>query len=171
MEYIIIILFIIVHISMGNELGYSSSSPIWTHITYQFQHLNWIHLSLNSFAFLSLCKVLQKALPLSLILAYAYFASIIISFLSVMDLPTVGASGMIYTMSGMFISISLIGAKLRIIDNKKFSLFLFGITIALVLSAIKPHINFSCHLLGLISGIIIGIVDNWLNHEKHSRHN
>lgn len=171
MEYTITILFIIVHICMGNELGYSSSSPIWTHATYQFQHLNWTHLLLNSFAFLSLCKVLRKALPLSLILTYAYFASVIISFFSELDLPTVGASGMIYTMSGMFIAISLIGEKLRIVDGKKFSLFLLGITIALILSAIKPHINFFCHLLGLISGIIIGIADNWLNHEKHSRNN
>ncbi|WP_099465549.1 rhomboid family intramembrane serine protease [Parabacteroides provencensis] len=171
MEYIVIILFVIVHICAGNELGYSSSSPIWTHATYQFQHLNWIHLLLNSFTFLSLCKILRKALPLSLILVYAYFTSVIISFFSELDLPTVGASGMIYAMSGMFISISLIGEKLRIVDYSKFSLFLFGITIALVLSAIKPHINFFCHLLGLCLGSSIGILDNWLNHEKHSRRN
>ena len=156
---------------MGNELGYSSSSPVWTHATYQFQHLNWIHLLLNSWAFLSLCKVLRKALPLSLILAYSYLTSVIISFFSELDRPTVGASGIVYAMSGMFITISLIGNKLKIVDYSKFLFFLFGVTIALILSAIKPHINFSCHLLGLYLGSIIGILDNWLNYEKHSRHN
>lgn len=170
MKYIVVILFIIGHIYMGNELGYSSSSPVWTHVTYQFQHTSWMHLILNSLTFLSFCNVLQKALPLHLILAYAYFASIIISFFSELDLPTVGASGMIYTMSGMFISISLIGKKLKIIDYKKFSLFLLAIAIALIISVVKPYTNSSCHFLGLFSGIIIGILDNRFN-EKYTRHN
>lgn len=170
MKYAVVILFIIVHIYMSNELGYSTSSPVWTHITYQFQHLSWVHLIFNSLTFLSFCKVLQKAIPLYLILAYAYFASIIISFFSELDLPTVGASGMIYTMSGMFISISLIGEKLKIVDYKKFSLFLLAIAIALIISVVKPYINSSCHFLGLLSGIIIGILDNRFN-EKYTRHN
>lgn len=163
MKHVLILIFICVHLFAGNELGYSIDSSLLTHFTYQFQHLNWMHLGLNSIALISFCRILQKVYFEYIVLIYAYLISIVVSFFSEYHLPTVGSSAMIYAMIGLFLSISIIGKKLHIVNQRKFTLLIIGIMISFVISYYKNSANNACHLYALLVGIITGICDYIFN--------
>lgn len=163
MRFLIIFIFIIVHLSVGNELGYSTSSSFYTHLTYQFQHLNWIHLTFNSISFVAFFKILQKVYPGYLIILYTYFISFAVSFFSEYHLPTVGSSAMIYAMIGLFLSLSIIGDKLHIVNHKKFIVLIIGILVSLIISYYKNSANNVCHILALVIGLISGVLDYKFN--------
>lgn len=160
MRYSIIILFIIVHLLWGIEVGYSSHSAIYTHFTYSFQHVSWIHLFFNSIGLISLYNVLEKVFSKFVLLAYSYSIAVLASFLSKRDLPTVGSSGVIYAMIGLFLATSLIGKKLKIVDHKKFLSYIICIGASLLLSAVKENVNNVCHISALALGSIAGMLDS-----------
>ena len=62
MKHLIILTFIIVFIFFGHNLGYDANSPWWTHITYNFQHANIMHLLLNSVSFFYIFRALEQAI-------------------------------------------------------------------------------------------------------------
>lgn len=163
MKYAIITSFFLVYCLLGTELGYSTTSPTYTIFTYQFQHASWMHLILNSIAFFSFYKALQKAIPQPIIFLAAYLLSIIAAICSCYSQPTVGASGMIYVMAGMFLSICFIGKKLHIVDKRKFVLFVSCLAISITISFFKPSVNTACHLWALALGLLAGFIDNKLN--------
>lgn len=167
MKYIVIFILIIVHIYAGVELGYGPSSPLWTHLTYQFQHTGWAHLIVNSITFVSFFDVLKKAFSEYQIILYGYIGSVLASFPIVYEVPTVGASGIVYTLAGLFISTSLIGSKLHIINTRKFTAFILCVFISFIFSWLKGGINIVCHILSLVYGIIIGLIDNELSYEGY----
>ena len=53
MKYIFVLTFFIVFFTFDKSIGYTNTSPIWTHFTYMFQHANIIHLGINSLAFIT----------------------------------------------------------------------------------------------------------------------
>lgn len=163
MKYVLIFIFVVVHLFAGNELGFSTSSHLFTHFTYQFQHLNWMHLTFNSIALFTFCKTLQKVYPEYIILLYAYTISLSVSFFSEYKLPTVGSSAMIYAIIGLFLSISIIGNKLHVINRKKFAVLIVGLLISFVISYYKSSVNHTCHILALAAGIIAGGLDYIFN--------
>lgn len=163
MKYLIIILFVSVHLFFGMELGYSTINPLYTHFTYPFQHLGWVHLAINSIAFISMYNVLSKAIHPALVLIYSYVIAVAVSFVSEEALPTVGASGMVYAMCGMFISMAGVGSKLRIKDWRKFWLFIACLAIAMLASVFKGIANNTCHVLALTVGVMVGTLDELLN--------
>lgn len=160
MIYIIPVIFALVYLVFGRELGYYTGSPLWTHFTYQFQHIGLVHIVVNSFALISFIRVLKLGLPVPLILLYAYIGSILASFPPFYNIPTVGASGAVYTLSGIFISTSLMKKRLSVKDWKKFYTFIVCLALSFVFAWIKGGINIYCHALGLIYGILIGIADS-----------
>jgi hypothetical protein len=70
------------------------------------------------------------------------------------DLPTVGVSGMVYAMIGMFFTMILCG-EIKIINRKKITLFVAGILACLAVSAMKENSNFFLHLHSLFFGMAI----------------
>lgn len=147
MQYLIVLAFIIVYLVSDLSLGYSYVSPFYTHFTYMFQHAGWMHLILNSLAFIGLYRALNKQLKhlLSRIIWIAFIAS----FISVYLVPTVGASGMIYAMLGMCLGLEFTGQwKLQ---NMK--LVLFSIGAMLLISFFKNTSNFGLHVWCLVFGI------------------
>lgn len=163
MRYVIPFIFISVHLLFDIDLGYSTSSKLYTHFTYQFQHTGWIHLLINTIAYASIYKVLVKAMPWHLLITYSYSISVVASFLSMYNTPTVGASGIIYAMIGMFLSISLIGKKLKVVNHRKFLLFILCVAISLITSEFRESVNNACHIFSIFFGLIIGIADRYVN--------
>jgi membrane associated rhomboid family serine protease len=111
MKYLYILTFIIVYVSFGLELGYTDSSLWYTHFTYMFQHAGIVHLLLNSIAFISLFTALEKQVNKWLLSACIIAISFLASFAAMHDMPTVGASGMVYAMIGMFFGMVTRGAE------------------------------------------------------------
>jgi membrane associated rhomboid family serine protease len=164
MKYIFVAVFILVYILFDERLGYTNDSPLWTHFTYQFQHSGVIHLLLNSFAFIGMFRLLEKFVSRTALSLSVIVVGFTASFLSMYDIPTLGASSMVYAMIGIFFAMANLCNDIRIIDKKKFSLFILSLIVCLTISALKSNSNFFLHvfslLLGLIAGVIISIYKN-----------
>lgn len=149
--------FLVVFLAFGNDIGYTSTFPIWKHFTYVFQHANLLHLIINSFSFYMLFGMLQRFIRPSIIVAVGYGSAVAMSFLATYTLPVVGASGMIYAMLG--IDIYLIKTK-RVVFRDKHLLYTFfgSISLFLIISLIKPDQAGMLHLLCLFCAFIVSYI-------------
>lgn len=159
MNYAIPFIFLLVYISRL-PLGYSDTSPLYTHFCYMFQHANLLHLTLNTISYLSFFTILKKIINPVLLFIYAYTAALIASFPSTHPTPTVGASGMIYTLIAIYIILTLKGKKMTITDKRKYTLWLIFLIISTAITALSPNINNLNHLSAFLTGIIIGTIEN-----------
>lgn len=159
MNYVIPLMFLLVYISKI-PLGYSDTSPLYTHFTYMLQHASLIHLTLNTISFLSFFAILKKVINPCLLTAYAYTAALIASFLSIHPKPTVGASGMIYALIAIYITLTLKGKKMALTDKRKYILWLIFLILSTAITALSPNINNLNHLSAFLIGIIFGIIEN-----------
>ena len=157
MKYIYVLIFSIVFILFGVEIGYTNQSPLYTHFTYMFQHSGVVHFLINSFAFIGMFRTMEKFVNKWVLSASIITVSFASSFMSMYNIPTVGASAMIYAMIGMFIGITIFRKNIRIADTKKYLLFLFVVLLSLTASFFKHNSNFYLHLASLISGFITSI--------------
>lgn len=154
MKYAVVLIFIIVF--SGFNQGYTEHTNWITHITFNFSHANWVHLLLNSIAYIGVFRTLQKTKSVWNIFLNSLLISILCSFFVYYDTPVMGASGMIYAMIGMFFS-EIFTGKLVIVNRNLFGTYIVSVIIAICISAINPHSAFMLHLLCLIFGFGINI--------------
>lgn len=153
MEYVVTI-FILVTFAFGDFSGYSSSSAFSTHFVYQLAHASLLHLAINAYAVFSLIRILKQIINPYRLVITAYLISVVASFVSVYDLPTVGASGFAY---------ALIGAFARALYDKKISfqkqpyllIFHSGVALGILITLIHPGSNGLLHLLSYIFGFFL----------------
>lgn len=157
-KYIFVLLFIVVYCVFGLELGYTTSSPFYTHITYMFQHSGIIHLAFNSIAFIAIFYNLQKVVNTWIIIASILICGFGASFMSMYDIPTVGASSMVYAMVGIDIGMTLFCKQIKIANTRRYLLFICTFLFCLSLSAVLHNSNFLVHIYSFIFGFIIGII-------------
>ena len=151
MSYLFIAMLIAVYFIFDTSLGYSLTSPIYTHFTYVFQHAGLLHLVANSISFLSFYNLLHRVCNA---FYYPYLIAVLASFFSEYDKVTIGASGMIYAMIGMTIGYAFKGEKLKITSKKKFALMILLILVSLLMGFFNGSNNV-VHIISLILGIIV----------------
>ena len=149
MKYIFVILFIIIFIIFDNSIGYTNISPAWTHFTYMFQHANLVHLIINSLAFIGMFRILEKVINKYILVASILSISFTASFLSVYEIPTVGISGAIYAMVGIYLAF-ILTKKLTVKDRKKLYIFIASIILCLTVSFFNTNSNYGLHFLCLV---------------------
>lgn len=153
MEYVVII-FIIVAFAFGNFSGYSSASSYLTHFTYQLAHASLLHLIINVYAIFSLIRILKQIInPFRLVIT-AYLISVVASFVSVYDLPTVGASGFAYALLGAFAR-ALYDKKISFQKQPYLLIFHSGVALGILITLIHPGSNGLLHLLSYIFGFFL----------------
>ena len=158
-KYIIVAIFVVVYIVWGRELGFTIQSPLWTHLTFSFQHASIIHLTLNSLVFISAFRVMEKFMrPFSLLCVISLIA-FTSSFASMADIPTVGSSGMIYAIFGMETVIVIYNNA----SLKQKRLFFFAISLMLVVSLFNAGSSFMVHA----SSFILGALYWMIKRERH----
>ena len=157
MKYLFVILFVLIYIFFDVSLGYTTNSPMYAHLTFMFQHAGFIHLTINSLSFLSIFRILEKCISKYYLVIIIVSSSYIASFLSVYDTPTVGASGMVYAMIGIYI-VFIAKKRLIIKDKDKFSIFLISVALCLALSYFKTNSNFFMHLYSLLIGMVSAVI-------------
>lgn len=154
LKYLIVAVFFVVYALWGRELGFSDSSPGWTHLTYMFQHASIIHLLLNSFVFVSAFRVMEKFVrPVKLFLVI-YTIAFLASFAAMEDRVTVGSSGMIYALVGMETVIVIFNNA----TVKQKRLFFFSIAIMLIASFLNAGSSFMVHIVCFVFGALYWIV-------------
>lgn len=165
-KYIFVLLFIVVYCLFGLDLGYTTTSKLYTHITYMFQHSAIIHLTINSIAFIVMFHNLQKLLNIGIIIASIFVCGFAASFLSMYDIPTVGASSMIYAMVGIDIGMTLFCKEIKIANTRRYLLFICGLVLCLLISAFRHNSNFLVHIYSLIFGFIISLIASYYKNRK-----
>lgn len=82
--------------------GYNLTSEFWTRFTYMFSHEKLFHLALNLLAIDMLLVTLKRITGINMLLSVALFGAFLASFGSEMELPTIGASGVMYFLLGYY---------------------------------------------------------------------
>lgn len=157
MKYIYVLAFVIVFALFGLEVGYTNQSAVYTHLTFMFQHSGVVHLALNSLTFIGMFRIMEKFIRKWELSAFIITISFASSFVANYDIPTVGASGMVYAMFGMFFGMTAWCDKIKITDTKKYLLSISLMILSLVASFFNPGSNFALHLSSVVSGFIVSI--------------
>lgn len=146
-----IVVFFIVYLAFGMELGFGDGSAWYTHFTYSFQHGSFLHLILNCISWLAVANALERFIRPWVFLLVAYVVAVAVSWVVSYSVPVVGASGMIYAMLGMYMSLIIRG---RVCFGSTFNLWLFFISIFtfLTISFLKTNSAGLLHLLCLCGG-------------------
>lgn len=155
MKPLILLIFILVYAFCSAELGYSASSPWWTHLTYSFQHGSWLHLAINALGFVGLYGTLVQFIKPVRLLLIAYVVAVAASFVCVYRLPVVGASAVVYTMLGMYLSL-LLFRRIHYRRRGDLWIFLLSVVSFLIISFVKQNTAGMLHLVCLLSGVSIG---------------
>ncbi len=153
MKHLIIFIFILVFILFGHELGYDDILPVWKHVTYNFQHADFWHLTLNSISFFYMFRVLERHIRPVNVFLISLIIAFFMSFFCIYDQVVVGASGMIYAQIGMYFAL-VARRKIRYKDKTPLYIFLGSVAVFLALSFIKGNSAGLLHLLCLISGFV-----------------
>ena len=153
-KYVIVVAFVVVFFMYDSaSLGYVSGGPVINHLLFAFSHVSILHLVLNSLVLINMFDIVRLRLRVNPIVLFIniFLVSFVSSFLSVGDMPTVGASGMIYALFGLYIaSMNSLG--------KPNLVFISSILFMLVISYFKKSSNFEIHFFSLLlSGICWGI--------------
>lgn len=157
MKYFILLILVTVYVLFGKELGYTLHSSIYTHITFHFQHASILHLLINSLTFISIYTALERFVNKWIFLPVSFICSTLASFVAIYDIPTVGISGIIYVMIGLFIGISVFSKKAKIEDIKKYLLFILSIAICLFIGHIRGNSNIPLHVYSLMLGFFCSV--------------
>ncbi|MDR1097300.1 MAG: rhomboid family intramembrane serine protease [Tannerella sp.] len=149
MKYLLPLIWLIIHLTLNSrQLGYTLHSPLYTHLTYAFAHAGLFHLIINTVSYISLYNALKggKIICSSLIISFASAAAA--SFLSAYQLPTVGASGLIFAMLGCHTATVALNRK----QWKQYSIILL---LTLIVPFFIPRVNALLHLLSFTSAALI----------------
>lgn len=140
----------------------------WTFVTAAFMHVGLIHLAMNMWALWSLAGYNRDGPDLCLPFLGVYGVSILASSAMVVlfsdpSRPTVGASGAIFGLLGLFLTHR----------NYHFGLHL-GILVTVVvnmaISFTLPMVSWQAHLGGLVCGALLGLAMNLRTYLKLSHH-
>lgn len=131
----------------------------WRLFTSMFIHAGIIHLLFNMYALISIGRQLEPIVGPMRFAAFYVFTGIIASLASMMwhiNTASVGASGAIFGMFGLFIG--LLVSKTIYLDNKREILTSMLVFIGYnLMIGMKEGIDNAAHIGGLISGFIFGL--------------
>ena len=130
------------------HFGYSETSNFYTHFTFMFVHLGSYHLIINLYVFYTLYEVLEKKLG-SYALWLPLLVSFLASFLCEYKIPTIGLSGVIFSMLALF----FVFYRLK---RSNYILNAFILSIGLVVGYYS-NVNIKLHIVCFLSSLVIGI--------------
>jgi membrane associated rhomboid family serine protease len=153
MKYLMIAAYIIIYVFFGTELGYTTTSPWWTHITYMFQHASWIHLILNSVALYFALKAIKVRIKDWWSIPVAFTAAVAVTFAARYSIPTVGASGFIYALWGVHTGWSLHKSTGFSLQSAAF--VCTSVLIAIAAGELIGSCNTALHLYSFVVALLI----------------
>jgi len=137
---------------------YIWQGELWRLITPLFLHSGFSHVLFNSFSLVLFGPALERILG-SLRFAWVYLITGISANVATLLLEPVtyihlGASGAIFGLFGMYISLNVFRKHLLSKDNRQ--LITTIAVISIIMTFFQPNINVISHLFGFLSGFLIG---------------
>lgn len=137
-----------------DKVGFMIGGRWWTYLTYNFFHVNFLHLALNCYGLFVVLRVLPKYGNILIIMAGALTASMTAAILSPHVLPTIGISGFIFALIGMY-------SVIMISSNNKNSIVFFLLTLGWIYLGFFLNVNSLLHLGSFLFGFIFYIIYKW----------
>jgi rhomboid protease GluP len=132
----------------------------WRLITPIFMHSGFSHILFNSFSLIlfgpGLERILGKFKFIAIYLITGISANIATLLIEPITYIHVGASGAIFGLFGMYISITMFRKHLLSKDNRQ--LIITIAVVSIIMTFLQPNINIISHLFGFISGFLIGVL-------------
>lgn len=120
--------------------------------TYMFAHASWRHLLINALSLVLMYNPIKKIYEERFgntqpweFLGVLYFGSVLAGLLTAQDLPTVGASGMVFFMLGELIMLR---------PTMKQLLGYIYVAIAIIVQIIRGHSNVALHIVAFVLGAL-----------------
>jgi rhomboid protease GluP len=137
---------------------YIWQGEIWRLITPIFLHSGFSHVLFNSFSLVLFGPALERILGSGRFTAVYLITGISANIATLLIEPVtyihVGASGAIFGLFGMYISLVIYRKNLLSRDNRQ--LITTIAVISIIMTFFQPNINVISHLFGLLSGFLIG---------------
>lgn len=128
----------------ASVVGYSSTLPLWKHLTYPLFHAGALHLIGNCYSLYCVSKT--RFLQPFTLYTTAYIIAVIASFFCISNNPTIGASGVVFAIVGM-----------RLCKNATRTSWII-VTSAILIGYLSSAINSNLHLFSFIGGFLAGRV-------------
>lgn len=133
-------------------LGVSDTSPWWSLFTYNFVHLSFIHLLVNSIAFISYWHILKRYLNVYIVAVISIFVSVISAYWGSCPMPTVGSSAIIYAFIGIY-AVTIPLAKRELVK------FFFMVLFSFVFTGLfAQSINTKIHIYSFTLSVVISLL-------------
>jgi membrane associated rhomboid family serine protease len=121
-------------------------------------HSGFSHVLFNSFSLILFGPALEKFLGrfrfLSIYLLTGVFANVATLLLEPITYLHVGASGAIFGLFGVYISLIAFHKHALTKDNRQIIITIA--VVSLIMTFLQPNINVIAHLFGFVSGFVIG---------------
>jgi rhomboid protease GluP len=132
----------------------------WRLITPIFMHSGFSHILFNSFSLIlfgpGLERILGKFKFIAIYLITGISANIATLLIEPVTYIHVGASGAIFGLFGMYMSLALFRKHLLSSGNRQ--LIITIAVISIIMTFLQPNINIIAHLFGFLSGFLIGAI-------------
>jgi membrane associated rhomboid family serine protease len=134
-----------------DTMGYSSSSKLYTHVTYMFSHVNVFHLLMNALSLICAWRMCSRLKMIREAVVVSFVAAILGSFVHVGEALTVGFSGVIYGMLSCVFG-GLVSGRVKVNDSTLFGCFTLAVVLSLVFGFFMPGINGMIHASSFVIG-------------------
>jgi len=160
--YVLLLLNILLYVFKIDPLPFCKSFMIakgeeYRALTYGFFHSSTFHLFGNMLSLYTIGKTVETYIGPAKMMALYISTSIAGAYISLIKTPyinTVGASGAIYGLMGTFIAILLMRKE----DFSQIYRLIKYVLLITLLSFLSLNIDAWCHVGGLISGFVLGLV-------------
>lgn len=137
---------------------YIWQGEIWRLVTPIFLHSGFSHVLFNSFSLILFGPALERILGSIRFTVIYLITGISANIATLLIEPVtyihVGASGAIFGLFGMYISLVVYRKNLLSRDNRQ--LIMTIAVVSIIMTFFQPNINVISHLFGLLSGFLIG---------------
>ncbi|PKR77015.1 rhomboid family intramembrane serine protease [Halalkalibacillus sediminis] len=146
------------YLLMGQNYFIAVEGEYWRLITPIFLHAGFTHVLFNSFSLVLFGPVLERMLgKFKFILAYlicGILANVATLYLAPLNYASVGASGAIFGLFGLYVFMLLFRQDL--LDSQSRQMIMVIVIFALVMTFVNSNINIYAHIFGLIAGVALG---------------
>lgn len=141
----------------GAMQGVTIHSPLWHRLSYIFAHTHPLHLLLNGWGICSLLRSLARSLSPLYLLLTAVASGVLSTYIAATELPTVGASGVLYYLLGYDLVLRWAECYFRI-DPHKMELYTLYLLATICLPAPLSTVNTWLHVVNFVAGISMAVI-------------
>lgn len=138
--------------------GYTGTSGILPRVASLFSHAGLLHWLLNAWGFCSLFAAAARIVPPLRLFALACSAAFAATYVAGYDLPTVGASGILFFLAGTDLVLRWGGLYFKI-DRARMFVYTVTIGLSLAVTVFVPGVNWKLHLAACAEGLIYGMYE------------